>query len=137
MSELRKLAKLCNFGKYLKTTLRDQFVCGLKDARYQQELLSIADLTIEVAQWKAQAVEVIALETRSMKEPEKEGSMQREDDVHMLRVMCYRCSREGHKASDCRHKNAKCHTCHKTGHLAKICQANRHKVVKKKANSGR
>ena len=72
-----------------------------------------------------------------MKEPEKEGSMPREDDVHMLRVTCYRCGREGHKASDCRHKNTKCHTCHKTGHLAKVCQANRHKVVKKKANSGR
>ena len=74
MSELRKMAKSCNFGEYLKTALRDQFVCGLKDARCQQELPSIADLTIEVAQWKAQAAEVIALETRSMKEPEKEGA---------------------------------------------------------------
>ena len=55
MSELRKLAKLCNFGKYLKTTLHDQFVCGLKDARCPQELESIADLTIEVVQRKASA----------------------------------------------------------------------------------
>ena len=62
MSELKKLAKSCNFNEYLKTVLLDQFVCGLKDTSCQQELLSIADLTVEVAQRKAQAVEVIALE---------------------------------------------------------------------------
>ena len=33
MSELRTLAKQCNFGKYLKTALQDQFVCGLKDSK--------------------------------------------------------------------------------------------------------
>ena len=45
MSELRALAKSCNFGEYLRTALRDQFVCGLKDLKCQQELLSIADLS--------------------------------------------------------------------------------------------
>ena len=48
-------------------------------------------------QWKAQAAKVLALEAKSMKELEKEGSMQHEDNVHMLRVMCYHCGKEGHK----------------------------------------
>ena len=56
MSELRALAKSCNFGKYLKITLRDQFVCGLKDGKCQQELLSIPYHNVAVAQRKAQAV---------------------------------------------------------------------------------
>ena len=99
MLELRKLAKSCNFGEYLKSALRDQFMCGLKDTRCQKELLSIADLTVEVAQRKAQAAEVIALETRSMKELEKEGAALQEDEVHMLHVTCYCCGKEGHKAS--------------------------------------
>ena len=72
-----------------------------------------------------------------MKELEKEGATLQEDEVHMLRVTCYHCDKEGHKASDCRHKNTKCHTCHKTSHLAKVCQSHRHKAVKKKVNSGR
>ena len=67
MSQLRALAKSCNFGNYLLTAWRDQFVCGLKDLKCQQELLSIPDLTVEIAQRKAQAAEVVALETKSMK----------------------------------------------------------------------
>ena len=39
MSELRRLAKTCNFDAYLETALRDQFVCGLWDVKCQRELL--------------------------------------------------------------------------------------------------
>ena len=49
MSELRLLAKTCNFGNYLDTALRDQFVCGLKDPRIQRELLCTQDLTVSQA----------------------------------------------------------------------------------------
>ena len=35
MSELRGLAKTCNFAAYLETALRDQFVCGLGDVKCQ------------------------------------------------------------------------------------------------------
>ena len=41
MSELRRLAKTCDFGVYLDTALRDQFVCGLWDVRCQQDLLCV------------------------------------------------------------------------------------------------
>ena len=49
MTELRQLARMCNFGQYLETALRDQFVCGLRDEKCQRELLSIQDLTAEIA----------------------------------------------------------------------------------------
>ena len=49
MGELRKLAKTCNFAGYLNTTLRDQFVCGLRDTHIHRELLSIRDLTVATA----------------------------------------------------------------------------------------
>ena len=42
---LRRLAKMCNFGQYLDTTLQDQLVCRLRD----QDLLCISDLTLAVA----------------------------------------------------------------------------------------
>ena len=132
MSELRALAKSCNFGEYLRTVLRDRFVCGLKDSKCQQELLSIADLTVELAQRKTQAAEVVAIETKSIKESGKEDAIQQDEDVNALRVTCYRCGKEGHKAADCRHKNAKCHACHKTGYLANVCRLNSRKATVKK-----
>ena len=84
MSELRSLAKSCNFGAYLKTVLRDQFVCGLRDTKCQQELLSIADLTVEIAPRRAQAAEVVALETKSMKEPGKKDTRLQDEEVSFL-----------------------------------------------------
>lgn len=137
VSELRALAKSCNFGEYLRTALRDQLVCGLKDRKCQQELLSIADLTVEVAQRKAQAAEVVALETKSMKESGTEETRVQDEEVNMLRVTCYRCGKEGHKASDCRHKNTKCHACHKTGHLASVCRSSLRKTTEKKSNQSK
>ena len=41
MAALRRLAKTCNFGQYLDSALRDQFVCGLRDEKCQRELLSV------------------------------------------------------------------------------------------------
>ena len=132
MSQLRALAKSCNFGNYLLTALRDQFVCGLKDLKCQQELLSIPDLTVEIAQRKAQAAEVVALETKSMKPSGTEESKIQDDEIGMLRATCYRCGKEGHKAPDCRHRNTKCHACHKTGHLASVCRSRLQKTAEKK-----
>ena len=46
IAELRRLAKTCNFGDYLNTAIRDQFVCGLRDVKCQKELLCVTDLTV-------------------------------------------------------------------------------------------
>ena len=68
MAELRWLAKTCNFGQYLETALRDQFVCGLRDEKCQRELLSIQDLTAEITIRQATAAEVVSKETQAMQE---------------------------------------------------------------------
>jgi len=53
MAALRRLAKTCNFGQYLETALQDQFVCGPHDEKCQRELLSVQELTADVALQKA------------------------------------------------------------------------------------
>ena len=60
-AELRHLDKMCNFGQYLDAAIRDHFVCGLHDKKYQQELLGIPDLTVVIALQKATAAEVVCL----------------------------------------------------------------------------
>ena len=68
MAELRRLAKTCNFGKYLETALRDQSVCGLWDEKCQRELLSIQNLTAAIALQKATAAEAVSKEAQAMRE---------------------------------------------------------------------
>ena len=68
MTELRRLAKTCNFGNYLESAIRDQFVCGLRDTKTQQELFCIPDLTAQTALRKARAAEAVYKETRTMRD---------------------------------------------------------------------
>ena len=49
MSGLKQLASTCNFADYLTIALRNQFVCRMHDARMQQEILSVKDLTLPLA----------------------------------------------------------------------------------------
>ena len=63
MSQLRSLAKTCKFEAYLDTALRDQFVCGLKDQRIQQELLRICDLMLTKALNKSRSMEIVLKKT--------------------------------------------------------------------------
>ena len=69
-----------------------------------------------------------------MKEPAKEDARQQEDDINVLHVTCYCCGKEGHKASNCKHKNAKCHACHIMGPLGNVCQSSSHKAIIRKGN---
>ena len=121
MAELRGLAKTCNFGDYLDTAIRDQFVCGLQDTKCQKELLCIADLTVAVALRKALAAEVVTHEAKAMQEP-FQGTA---EELHKLSIefKCYHCGKQGHSATECKHKNTKCHLCLKVGHLARVCQS--------------
>ena len=124
VAELRRLAKTCNFGGYLETAIRDQFVCGLRDSKCQKELLCEANLTAERALQRARAAEVVRKETEGMQvvrnNPER-LPIDGETNTVYTKPACYRCGKQGHSAADCKFKTAKCHVCQKTGHLARVC----------------
>ena len=67
VSELRRLAKHCDFGEQLNTALRDQLVCGLLHENMQQKILAEAGLTLEKALRIAQAAETARAETRHLR----------------------------------------------------------------------
>ena len=67
LAELRRLAKHCDYGAYLATALRDQFVCVLRAESVQQKLLAEAALILESAVKFAQAHEIACQETQAMR----------------------------------------------------------------------
>ena len=67
VSELRRLAKNCQFGDQLSIALRDQFVCGLFQESIQQKLLAESDLTLDKPLQIAQAAEMARLETQTLR----------------------------------------------------------------------
>ena len=119
LADLRKLAKTCNFGNYLDTTLRDQLVCGLHDQKTQKELLCIPDLTIAVATERARAAEVVNRETKQLNpDPAPTHQMSRHPKQP---VKCHRCEKQGHTGANCIHRDKRCHYCKKVGHLSSAC----------------
>ena len=113
----------CNFDNYLNPALHDQFVCGLQDARVQQELLSIKDLMMTRALEKAQAMEVVSRETCVFQQSEKDevSPFVHEDQfmdtllISKATAPCimvyYRCGNKKHAAAKCPHKDKKCNNC--------------------------
>ena len=133
MSELRTLAKTCNFAEYLNTALRDQFVCGLRDSRIQRELLSMKNLTVTQAFEKSQAMEVASKEIQNFQhEPSAPSPGLRVEEGGHTHVVsrgskedhCTRCGNPNHIAAVCPHKHKYCNTCGKQGHLARVCRSN-------------
>lgn len=136
IAELRRLAIHCDFGDTLDKTLRDRFVCGLKQEHIQKKLLAEPKLTLERAIQTA-----VAMETASRDALELQG---KRETVHKLTVnkprnstygkqkthktpfkpvmqgKCYRCGGD-HKAKTCKHLNTKCRYCDNPGHLEKVC----------------
>ena len=118
MTKLRRLEKTCNFGDYLESAIRDQFVCGLRDTKTQQELLCVLELTVKTALSKARAAETVYKETRAMKESSCSEAM-----FNITAKTCYCCWNADHVAANCRFKTVKCNMCQKIGHLARMCKA--------------
>lgn len=127
IAELRRLAQYCDFGATLNDSLRDRFVCGIRDVSVCKRLLSEDGLTLEKALQIASAQEAVE---RDAKEVKKETSAS--SQVFAVRSQppsqpakkgeCYRCGSKDHYASACKHKSAKCNVCHKKGHLARVCR---------------
>ena len=68
---LRKLSEYCDFGTNLKDSLRDRFVCGLRNDAIQKKLLSVDKLTYDKALETALAMEsaskdVVELQAKQM-----------------------------------------------------------------------
>ena len=84
--QLKHLASTYEFGSFLKRALCDKFVCGLKDNKIQEKLLS-EDKLLEEAVKMAKAMELAMANAEHIKEKET-------DEV---KKMCFGCGGKWHE----------------------------------------
>ena len=93
----------CEFGPFLDNTLRDRFVCGLRNKAAQKKLLVEAKLTFPRAVEIAQSMETVATKTRQLHECDPLGG----EAVNRVILhdnpdyCCYRCGRNNHMPAQC------------------------------------
>ena len=121
--------------------LRDRLVCGITRGRTQRRLLAESDLTLQMPQNLAQAIESAdnnAKDLQGQRQPPMtavrnavtskrgppRGTRTHADTGRSMETPCYRCGGR-HAPRDCRFKDAVCHSCKKRGHLARVCRSKR------------
>ncbi|XP_077264213.1 uncharacterized protein LOC143898526 [Temnothorax americanus] len=144
VAALHKLSVHCNFGAYLKTALRNQFVFGLASQRAQSRLLETKDLTFDKAVQVATAMELSEKDARQLhtgtaaieylgaksnkgekKQPRKK-SRQRSHSRIRAKIIQLICG-GNHFANKCSlDRSIKCSNCGTSGHLRKVCFAAKH-----------
>lgn len=146
--ELRRLASNCNFGQYLNTALRNQFVFGLTNQRIQSRLLEKKTLTLNeavnmavsyetaekggeelhtyVGAKEIDSVNKLNFKNKGRKKYEKKSEKCTLNTSNKKK--CYRCGNPNHSANECTYKNVKCNFCNKVGHLRKVCFMERKQI---------
>eukprot|EP00731_Ephydatia_muelleri_P013854 Em0007g1164a len=117
-ASLQKLAEHCAFGQSLADTLRDRLVCGMRNEKVQQRLLTMGDLTFRKAVEEAEMAERASKDVVEFHESVHE--------VHRLPAhaggRCYRCDGQ-HDPQTCRFLNEQCNFCKKRGHVERACMS--------------
>lgn len=135
---LRKLTRFCNFGTFLDSALRDQFVVGLKNKDITQRLyLEADDLTFDKAVLLATSYES-AVDNASLRAEESKVQVSSHTEPEAVNVVkirparsgvnkglsrerCMCCGNSNHALSVCRFRKYKCNNCKRSGHLQRMC----------------
>ncbi|UYV62868.1 K02A2.6-like, partial [Cordylochernes scorpioides] len=125
--EIKRLASTCGFGEFLKESLRDKLVCGLRNAKIQRRILSEGDVPLARVVEIALSMEAAEKNTRIFHVNEPADSVDKiraEVGNRYNREQKRKCIHCGRLHKDlCRFREATCFRCGKRGHLATICRS--------------
>nr|CAH7754377.1 unnamed protein product [Callosobruchus chinensis] len=143
IKRLKSLSLYCDFGPFLQEAWRDKFVCGITSQAIKRKLLSMDNLTFEIAVKEALSMELADGQVKSMN-PEQSETRQHLDKLYnksrmsakvqnksqkvtaqnqnqMPRKSCFRCGRK-HDPEKCPAKEWECFKCRKRGHTSHVCR---------------
>ena len=148
-TEVRGLAKTCEFGELKNSLIKDRLVCGIRDLKLQEVLLREDPEDVDEVIKFCRASEIAHTQAAILK---KSGSESSEvEEVHKMRVrsntsrqaewsrdpqserptagrQCYYCGRShAQGARNCPAYGKKCDKCEKMNHFSSVC---RNRVVR-------
>ena len=140
-TRLKVAAQTCSFGDRYGLMIRNRLICGIRNSKIREELLSCKDDATagdvyELARQKEMEISVgnsIGTNSQlSVNHVEKRGQSSGKPNHYQRSggksnqykrtnstVACAKCTLRGHSADNCR---VKCRKCHKIGHIAKFCK---------------
>ena len=131
VTELKLLAKTCNFGTLRDSLIRDRIVCGLNDASMRERLLREKKLELDVCVQLCRAAELSRENCRTIAGPTMEeevhavsgGGAARQNYTRNT-VECKFCGRTHERDKrKCPAFGKKCKTCGKDNHFSIVCRS--------------
>ncbi|KAK3745993.1 hypothetical protein QZH41_005776 [Actinostola sp. cb2023] len=139
VTELRKLAKSCEFAQLQGSLIKDHIVCGIQSSEVKERLLREEDLTLEKALTICCTAELSKIHLKNIVEggqeqvaaiysrPKQETSYrcsneQRNDRNNVGTNNCSKCGAK-HELRKCFTFDKTCHKCKKLNHFAKMCRS--------------
>ena len=139
VTELRKLARNCEFGELHDSIIRDRIVCGIRSNEVRKRLLREKDLNLERAvemcksseitenQAKNIVVDQDDREVHDVKDDSKKppGKWRGARGKHKQTKKPFNCKRCGqmHQPQKCPAYGQVCHKCKQRNHYSKMCQS--------------
>ncbi|XP_071056501.1 uncharacterized protein [Onthophagus taurus] len=122
LTDLRKLAKDCDFGTQEESLVRDRIILGIKERALQERMLRESAMDLEKAAELCRAHEASKRQVKVLKKCtnrcyKKEYAKEGELDENMgKKFKCKKCATE-HERKNCPAFNRKCNQCGKYGHF--------------------
>lgn len=143
-TDLKKLAKDCEFEQQETSLIRDRIIIGIRDISLQEKLLQESDLKLEQATELCRAHEASKQQARVLQDASASVVGCKGPEVIVIHkkrqadtsenVNFYDCRRCGtkHGPRSCPAFNEKCKTCGRVGHFAVGCYAKNSRKLKYK-----
>lgn len=121
MERVTKMASQCQFGALREDMIMQVVIKGMKDDKLRNDLLVMADLTLEVLKatcLRYESADRTAMELKDRRSRDIEVEQASEE------VRCFRCRQTGHFARECPQEPS-CYSCGERGHLSIACPTKR------------
>lgn len=127
LTDLKILAKNCNFGELEDSLIRDKIVSGVRDVAVQERLLRIADLTLAEAERQVRATEASKFQMKNLQNVQVIDAVRKKNrnvtrsEVKKKTYLCKKCQTV-HEERNCPAYGKACTVCNKMGHYAVGCR---------------